>query len=254
MFDLGDARALWDARIAHPDVFLEAFKRNSLKPAGHAMAWQIALEKKARATASRPLRVLEIGHGSLSPFFEMFSNDPAFECHGLDDTDKDQTVSTKALAALRQRYTNCRFHIGYLGNCETLPTDYFDLVFSVSVIEHVPKPELSAFHKEIYRILAPAGEQFHSYDVPWGIDTAHMREAIEVAGFGWVETPKTNDSLWSSTKIHHVLFENAFVVTELFQHATPMNKRRLYNWTTVFMRALKPTSQSGRAVLSVVTC
>jgi SAM-dependent methyltransferase len=239
MFDLGDARALWDARIAHPGVFLEAFKRNSLKPAGHAMAWRIALEKKARATVSRPLRVLEIGHGSLSPFFEIFSNNPAFKCHGLDDTDKDRTVSTEALAALRQRYTNGRFHIGYLGNCETLPTDYFDLVFSVSVIEHVPKPELQAFHQEIYRILAPGGEQFHSYDVPWGIDVTHMREAIESAAFGWVEAPNSSDSVWSTAKIHQVIFENAFVVTELFQHASPIEDRRLFNWTTIFIRAVK---------------
>jgi ubiquinone/menaquinone biosynthesis C-methylase UbiE len=247
MFQLGDPNALWAARIARPDVFCDAFKRNSLKPAGHAMAWQIALEKKAQMNLSRPLRVLEVGHGSLSPFFEIFSGNPLFECHGLDDIDKDQTVGVGALEALRERYKSCRFHRGYIGNCETLPTDYFDLVFSVSVIEHVPKPNLQAFHKEVYRLLTSGGEQFHSYDVPWGIDTTHMRKAIEVAGFGWVEAPKTNDRLWSSSKIQHVLFENAFVVTELFQHATPKNERRLYNWTTVFIRALKPTAENGRA-------
>jgi SAM-dependent methyltransferase len=243
VFQLGNANALWDARIARPDVFLEAFKRNTLKPAGHAMAWQIALQKRAVAGNVRPLRVLEIGHGSLSPFFEIFSNNAAFECHGLDDTDKDRTVSTEALAALRRRYPSCQFHIGYMGNCETLPTDYFDLIFSVSVIEHVPKPELQAFHKEIYRILAPGGEQFHSYDVPWGMDATHMREAVEVAGFAWIEEPKKGHSLWSSARIQHVLFENAFVVTEVFQHAKPMDKRRLYNCTTIFIRALKQTNK-----------
>lgn len=248
MFRLGDANALWAARVARPDVFLEPFKRNTLKPAGHAMAWQIAKQKRAKTALSRPLRVLEIGHGSLSPFFEMFSDDSAFECHGLDDTDKDKTVSVAALEALRKRYKNCRFHRGYLGNCDSLRDGYFDLVFSVSVIEHVPKAQLSAFHEEIYRILAPGGEQFHSYDVPWGIDVSPMRAAVENAGFNWAEPPQPSAVLWSSTKVHEVLFENAFVVTELFQHAIPIAERRLYNWTTVFMRAVTPTSDIRLAI------
>lgn len=157
MYRLCDASVLWAARLARPDIFFEPFKRNTLKPAGHAMAWQIAKQRRLETRLSHALRVLEIGHGSLSPFFEVFSDDPAFECHGLDDTDQDKTVSVEALEALRKRYKNCRFHRGYIGNRDSLPSEYFDMVFSVSVIEHVPRSKLSEFHAEIYRILSPGG-------------------------------------------------------------------------------------------------
>ena len=227
--------------MERPDVFVESYKRNSLKPAGHAMAIQIARNKREQKNpTSRPFRILEIGHGSLSPFFEIISTDPLFECHGLDDIDKDKTVSSAALESLRKRYNSCRFHRGYMGDSDSLPSNYFDLVFSISVIEHVPKDQLQLFQQEIYRILVPGGEQFHSYDVPWGFDTSPMRNSIERAGFSWVETPHDCATLWSSAKISNVIFENAFVVTDLFQHAKPMTERKLYNWTTVFMNAKKP--------------
>lgn len=75
-----------------------------------------------------------------------------------------------------------------------------------------------------------------------------MQAAVENVGFKWTEFIQPSAVLWSAAKIQQVLFENAFVVTELFQHETPMAERRLYNWTTIFMGALKPDCESVRAV------
>lgn len=47
-----------------------------------------------------------------------------------------------------------------------LPADSFDLVFSVSVIEHIPSgAPLEAFFSDIYRLLKPGAKTVHAIDV-----------------------------------------------------------------------------------------
>jgi SAM-dependent methyltransferase len=47
-----------------------------------------------------------------------------------------------------------------------LPAESFDLVFSVSVIEHIPSgAPLESFFSDIYRLLKPGGKTVHAIDV-----------------------------------------------------------------------------------------
>ncbi|MGA8894201.1 MAG: methyltransferase domain-containing protein [Planktothrix agardhii] len=46
-----------------------------------------------------------------------------------------------------------------------LPNNYFDYVFSVSVVEHVPTKKLDDFFKDVHRILKPNGTMIHLIDV-----------------------------------------------------------------------------------------
>jgi|SanBayMetagenome_1026888.scaffolds.fasta_scaffold01338_4 hypothetical protein len=46
-----------------------------------------------------------------------------------------------------------------------LPNNYFDYVFSVSVVEHVSIEKLSNFFKDVHRILKPNGKMIHLIDV-----------------------------------------------------------------------------------------
>jgi SAM-dependent methyltransferase len=46
------------------------------------------------------------------------------------------------------------------------PDRYFDRVFSVSTLEHVPAPQMDAMWKDMHRVLAPGGVELHTIDVP----------------------------------------------------------------------------------------
>lgn len=48
---------------------------------------------------------------------------------------------------------------------EEVPSNYFDVVFSISVIEHVPTDELEAFWKDHSRVLSPGGMAMHTIDL-----------------------------------------------------------------------------------------
>jgi SAM-dependent methyltransferase len=48
---------------------------------------------------------------------------------------------------------------------KSLEESYFDTVFSISVVEHVPSEKLKEFFRDIARILKPGGNTFHAIDV-----------------------------------------------------------------------------------------
>ena len=48
---------------------------------------------------------------------------------------------------------------------DQLPDNYFDNLFSVSVIEHVPDEALTDFFKDCIRILKPGGSMYHAIDI-----------------------------------------------------------------------------------------
>ena len=53
----------------------------------------------------------------------------------------------------------------YLGDFSPdVPSDYFDVVFSISVIEHIPHDFISDFFQDCARILRPNGRSYHAID------------------------------------------------------------------------------------------
>jgi SAM-dependent methyltransferase len=61
---------------------------------------------------------------------------------------------------------NVRTVSAYLGeNNPLLVSESFDVVFSISVVEHVPTEELAAFHEDQLRILKPGGMFIHAIDL-----------------------------------------------------------------------------------------
>lgn len=58
-----------------------------------------------------------------------------------------------------------------IGNSKgVLPDQSFDLIFSISVVEHVTMPNLDAFFADLARILRPGGRMVHLIDTYLGID------------------------------------------------------------------------------------
>lgn len=58
-----------------------------------------------------------------------------------------------------------------------LPDNYFDVVFSISVVEHVPDPEYADMIKDCARILKPGGMLIHAID-------AYLVDPQDVATIG----------------------------------------------------------------------
>lgn len=83
-----------------------------------------------------------------------------------------------------------------------------DIVFSISVIEHIPVEGLDAAFADMARILAPGGVMYHAIDLPLNdapMPFAQQRiealsHAVEAAGLKWVCAPVIRgDTVFEST-------------------------------------------------------
>lgn len=79
-----------------------------------------------------------------------------------------------ATSATRRK--NTTFVSGLVGQkLDDAPPDHFDLIFSVSVLEHVPPDDIQSVADHIYELLRPNGRIIHSLDLP--LKYAPMRSA-----------------------------------------------------------------------------
>lgn len=105
-------------------------------------------------------RILEVGGGN-SRIIRHFAS--IHECWNIDKLEGcgngPTEVSIPAMRLVRD----------YIGNFnKDLPNDYFDLVFSISALEHVPDKDPSLFHNiknDINRVLKPGGLSLHCFDI-----------------------------------------------------------------------------------------
>lgn len=246
MYRLACIDTLWEYCLAHPDVFKANFMKNSLKPLGHALAAKHVDTMLATETLTS-LKVLELGHGAYSPFLQLYCENPRVEYSGIDtyEPSYDKYHPPEALDKLRQQYPSSTFYDGLLGrSSQFLRPDTYDLVFSVSVIEHVPLDELNSLHSEIYRVLKPGGIQLHSYDCAINSDILTMFKTIANCGFTWKDEKliRNLDSFWhlSPSDLAAIVLEHPYNVMEHFQFKKDPEERKLINWTTVEIQATKP--------------
>ncbi len=242
MFELGRINQWWEVAKKHPSL---SRKEQTLKPLGYAHMVNLI-------EAFKPKRVLEVGHGAGSYLFDIFSD--KIEFWGLDDTIEDNAVTADSLAETKKTYPNVRFVTGLLGqNNPELPDNYFDLVCSVSVLEHIPHEHLDAVFKDTYRILRPGGIVSHSYDIAYRYDTSKVFSAYESNGFEWLKPRHTMNVFWDDRineydkeslldAFERVMVENPMMVTEKFLWQIPREKRHTpLNYFTVLNAGFKPS-------------
>ena len=104
-------------------------------------------------------KILEIG-GSNSRILKKLSN--SYECWNIDKFEGIGHGPT-----VISEHTPYHLILDYIGNHNLkLPSDYFDFVFSISVLEHIQKDE-ELFQKiltDINRVLSPSGYSLHCLD------------------------------------------------------------------------------------------
>ena len=186
----------------------------------------------------RPKRILEFGHAR-SPLFQMFGDQ--CEMWGVDD-DIPQ-IPAEEMEAWRNKHEqqhNARFIKGKVGEVEGLPDDYFDLVCSVSVVEHIPLKKLNDVYNEIARTLKPGGWTVGSYDVRYGRWTKPVFKAHLTAGLEWAD-PKAGPVFnWNS---RNACFEDGRHILQYYMWRIPEEEKAekfAGNCASILMRAYKP--------------
>ena len=126
-----------------------------------------------------PMTLLEVGAG-LNTFFD---EQTGSECEYWMVDDAGFYPDDRFSNAMQKR-RNTRFVSGLLGaNLPELPNNHFDLVFSISVLEHVPPSQRLAIYQEMYRVVRPGGHIVHSIDGGREYDARQHFEALRSAGF-----------------------------------------------------------------------
>lgn len=151
MFDVVTKDETW-AFMAHPDIRRHFPYRDDLKYVQDI--WMYAWLK-----AYRDVDILEAGGGQ-SRVLPLL--DASNRLANADPLEGRGGGLTSVEADERVRLVDC-----YLGSFSPLlPDSAFDIVFSISVVEHIPtEAELAAFYRDCARVLRPGGVAAHLIDV-----------------------------------------------------------------------------------------
>ena len=107
-------------------------------------------------------KILDIGGGD-SRILKYFKDD--YECWNIDKLEGVGNGPTDIDTS------GFRLVYDYMGNFnKELPDDYFDVVFSISTLEHVPLDDVETYEnirKDINRVLKPGGLSLHCIDIVW---------------------------------------------------------------------------------------
>lgn len=172
---------------------------------------------------------------------------------GIDDVLEDSKVEAKALLDIRTDYSKVKFVRGFLGNNNTeLPENYFDLVYSISVIEHVPDDKLKSLFDESVRILKSGCIVSHTYDIYYRQNTENVFNAFENSGLQWLKPKSTMNVFWEDWLgkfdkdyveeiLGKIVFENPMEVAEKYMWQKERSVRPTpLNWMTVLSAGIKP--------------
>jgi len=241
MFELGTTDHWWNMAKKYPSL---SNHTNTLKPLGYAHVASLIEKYNSK-------KVLEVGHGAGSHLFDLFEEDMEF--WGLDDVVEGSKVLENDLEWMREEYPSVKFVRGLLGNnIKELPNNYFDMVCSVSVIEHIPINVLNNSFEETFRILKPGGIVCHSYDIHYGQNTKPVFDAFEKAGFNWLKSKDTMNVFWEEwlgefdknriiDLFKKIILENPIYVAEVYMWQTERSIRKpQINWLSVLTGAKKP--------------
>ena len=133
------------------------------------------------------MKVCEFGPGFNVFFSSKLST--AHEYWSIDDSGSNLGIGADAeryQKVVKTREENGHRHVaGLLGaNSSDLPSDHFDVVFSISVIEHIAGEDMGSVATEAYRILRKGGVLINTIDIYFGSKKhAEWRDAAANAGF-----------------------------------------------------------------------
>lgn len=152
MFDFVRKKDVWDAcDKGHLDELQHKKISYQLK-----IAQDLAIYRHVRDVHG--LSIAEIGGGNSRILERLALRNRCVNIEKFEGRDLGPTAPV-ALSNV----TNVNAYVGEFDGA--LASDAFDLVFSISVVEHVETPNLDAFFRDSLRILKPGGLFLHAIDV-----------------------------------------------------------------------------------------
>ena len=133
--------------------------------------------------AASGLRIAEIGGGESRLLATLQRNNTCFNVEKFEGQDGGPGKEVKVRGV-----ENVKVFLGE--NSPLLPTNSFDIVFSVSVIEHVPTGQLDAFFEDGLRILKPGGLWLHAIDIYLEDSPQHFIKDRFERYRDWVRDPR----------------------------------------------------------------
>jgi glycosyltransferase involved in cell wall biosynthesis/ubiquinone/menaquinone biosynthesis C-methylase UbiE len=196
-----------------------------------------------RDNVSPGSRILDVG-GGISRILAHLA--PNYECWNIDKLDG---VGNGPRAVKDPPYRLVR---DYMGNFNSeLPDGYFDLVFSISALEHVPQHDSALFDSiinDINRVLKPGGLSLHLFDIVlkqkgmWNNKfTQYIFENVAT-----INQPATEDEMRRDPDLY-AMSEEAYNKTWLHTTKVPYAEHGLPSSLNILWR------KSGGAVRETVT-
>lgn len=113
----------------------------------------------SQIASSTELRIAEIGGGDSRVLSKLKGSN---ECWNIDRLEGKHGGPSRETIAMHE---GVRYVDAYLGDYSAdLPDNYFDIVFSISVIEHVPDSRYKVFFQDMARIMKPQAKTYHAID------------------------------------------------------------------------------------------
>jgi 2-polyprenyl-3-methyl-5-hydroxy-6-metoxy-1,4-benzoquinol methylase len=120
-----------------------------------ADTWATLVEKVVEQT--RPRRVCELGGGAHPALSQEFVAEQRLEYLVVDVSDEELAKAPAGYAKFMADAASPTFD----------PPGAYDLVFSISVAEHISRPDL--FHRNVLRLLVPGGSAFHFFSTLYAL-------------------------------------------------------------------------------------
>lgn len=174
--------------IINKEDYFTAFEKKIVDRNFHSLkgiqdAWiLLLLQGKAN------LKIAEIGGGESRVLQVVKEQNEVWNIDKLEGAGKGPTEVSES--------SQIKLIRSYMGEYDaSIPDNYFDILLSISVVEHVPADGITDFFKDCYRVLKPGGMMLHAIDI-YIYGTPGKREvvdkyrsAVELAGFQWDKSP-----------------------------------------------------------------
>ena len=138
-------------------------------------------------------KVLDIGCGTGAFIKRVLNKYPFNEAWGVD-------ISASVIKSNQERIPDGVFYQQYIGRLDKVPENYFDIVFSGEVIEHLEDPNI--LFKDAYMCLkeggkfiitTPNNESVKSIEHVWYVEEDDVRKFYDDNGFKNVEFVSLHD-------------------------------------------------------------
>jgi len=193
----------------------------------------------------KPQKILEAGAGLNLIFFRLFGKELEYWMIDNGSLYPDPIKFREKISNMK----SINFVDGLLGDFSTgLPDNYFDMIFSISVLEHTPRDtpkSVEKICKDMYRLLKPGGCILHTIDITPNDDIGRQYlKFIKKTGFILYEEPKELD--WNvNTRHNQILLEKLDTVyLSYYEKHNKLNEPiYYYHFGSIIVMAFKPAEK-----------